>query len=530
MIRKIRFYYLLFLAVLKKEWKKVSLGGSVVIVILLTILSLAPFFYTRVIGTYNKVAKPTYIEAVVGKPTTFNPVLSKTELEKQINSLVFRSLMKVSGDGSIVPDLAERVRIKSQTEYEFDLKQNIYWQDGQKFTASDVVYTVETAQNPVYESDLEANFHDVEVKKINDYTVSFKLKEAFAPFLTATTIGIIPKHIPLNNYRPVGIGSFRFVDVKASEVTLEGKQNKIRFKFYPTQAEATTALKLGEVHGLNLGNTIEAGKSYNIAVKPLPMRLVTAFFNVRTAIFSEKEKALRQTLATAVNKESLVKSSGGLIGQVAFNSMPLFNTIQKDTKEKYPYNPEKAANSLTSLGWVLQPDGKRAKDNQKLAFSITTVEDPQLEEVAKKLKASWEAVGASISTKVVSATSFKNSVVPNRSFDVLLTSQILNPDPDQYVLWHSTQTQGANVSGIAQAKLDKLLEDGRKSSEIAVRTDKYQEFTRLLLDESPAVFLYYTNYIWAYSKRISNVNLQEFLEPQSRFANADSWKIERPIW
>ena len=141
-----------------------------------------------------------------------------------------------------------------------------------------------------------------------------------------------------------------------------------------------------------------------------------------------------------------------------------------------------------------------------------------------------EKIGITVKIRSVSGIQLKNQIVPNREFSVLLTSQVLNPDPDQYVLWHTTQTQESNVSGVALAALDKLLEDGRETLDQSVRAARYQEFTRLLLDASPAIFLYYPNYEWVYSQRITNVNIKNFLEPVDRFENVDDWVINRPLW
>ena len=532
MLRKLRFYYLLILALLKKEWKKVSLSVLLLLLAVFIFFAFAPFLQSRIAQTTNKLIKPLYSEAVVGKPNTFNPLFSKTESEKEINSLVFRGLMKVSSQGVLESDLAKSFRVKSSTEYEFTLKQDVKWHDGKRFTASDVVYTVKIAQNPLYESELSSNFRDVEVNKVDDYTVVFRLKEPFAPFLTATTVGIIPSHIPLNKYRPVGTGEFRFINVKESEVTLEGAKNKLKFKFYPSFEAALTALKLGEVHGLanfpSQNNGLANWDNFEIEEKVLPFRLVTAFFNLRDEIFADK--LVRQAFSYAVPNEELLKIGKGSKGRVALNSFSLLDTLQKEAKEKYLFNLEKTNSNLDVAGWVLAGDGKRYKEGKKLAFSITTVEDSEFEHTALKLKEAWEKVGAEVAVNIVAGQELKNQIVPNRSFSVLLTSQLLNPDPDQYVLWHTTQTTEANVSGITSPKLDKLLEDGRKNLDEKVRREKYQEFARLLLDEAPAIFLYYPRYVWVHSNRITQVDLKNFLEPQDRFAQADSWVINRPIW
>ena len=152
--------------------------------------------------------KPSFVEGVVGKPTYPNPIFDTTETQKDISNLVFRGLTKVNNKGGLIPDLAESYKAVSDTEYVFKLKKDIYWSDGKKFTSDDVIFTVKTAQDPQWDSPLSESFKDIVIERLNDYEVKFKLKEPFAPFPYATTAGIIPKHIALGKYKPVGTGPF----------------------------------------------------------------------------------------------------------------------------------------------------------------------------------------------------------------------------------------------------------------------------------------------------------------------------------
>lgn len=530
MVKRIRFFYHLFFAVIKKEWKKIfvfslSLGVIVFAVLFLSKPALALFS-----NTTGKLIKPVYIEALVGKPTTFNPLFSKLETEKEINSLVFRGLIKIGPDGTPITDLADRYEIKNDVDYKFYLKKNIYWQDGEKFTADDVVYTIQTGQNSLYNSEIAETFQDVIVSKIDDYTVNFHLKEPFSPFLSALTVGIIPKHIPLSNYRPIGTGEFKFIDVKPTYSLLEGSKYRIKFQYYPTLETAEAAIKLGQAHGLSNygshGNNFEDWQNFQVQETSLAFQEVVAFFNLRNDIL--KEKMVRQALAYATPKEAILSNSFGKKGTLAVNSLPNLTVFQKDASEKYPYNLDKAATLLSNSGWVLK-DNFRYKDNKKLSFTITTIDDPEFTDTAIKLRDSFRKIGVDVDVVIVSGLDLKNQIVPNRDFAVLVTSQLLGTDPDQYVLWHTTQTRYSNISGIATAKIDKLLEDGRKTSDPKVRADKYQEFTRILLDEEPAVFLYYPRYVWLVSKRISGIDLKNFRVPIDRFESIDKWTISKPL-
>ena len=104
-------------------------------------------------------------------------------------------------------------------------------------------------------------------------------------------------------------------------------------------------------------------------------------------------------------------------------------------------------------------------------------------ETAQAIADSWTALGIHTQVRV------ENSV-PS-SFQVLLAAQELPPDPDQYPFWHSTQTQ-TNVTGYdTNVKIDKLLEDGRQELDQEQRKKIYADFQRRLVEDVPAVFLYY---------------------------------------
>src|SRR6185369_8402425 len=73
------------------------------------------------------------------------------------------------------------------------------------------------------------------------------------------------------------------------------------------------------------------------------------------------------------------------------------------------------------------------------------------------------------------------------NFQVVLVGQEIPPDPDQYYLWDSTQS--TNFTGYKNPRIDKLLEDGRKSIDQSERKSIYQDFQQFLVEETPAIFL-----------------------------------------
>ena len=77
-------------------------------------------------------------------------------------------------------------------------------------------------------------------------------------------------------------------------------------------------------------------------------------------------------------------------------------------------------------------------------------------------------------------------------FDVLLAMQEIPRDPDQYALWHSTQA--GNITDFKNARIDKLLEDGRKTLDQEKRKQIYFDFQRYLLEDLPVIFLHFPTY------------------------------------
>ena len=75
-------------------------------------------------------------------------------------------------------------------------------------------------------------------------------------------------------------------------------------------------------------------------------------------------------------------------------------------------------------------------------------------------------------------------------FQALLAVNKLPRDPDQYTLWHSTQTK-TNITKYKNVRVDKLLEDARITKEEDKRKELYLEFQKVLAEDAPAAFLYY---------------------------------------
>ena len=103
------------------------------------------------------------------------------------------------------------------------------------------------------------------------------------------------------------------------------------------------------------------------------------------------------------------------------------------------------------------------------------------EKLAQTIQKSWEKLGIKSKIEIVNR-------IPEK-FQIFLYSFSVKKDPDQYALWHSSQA--TNISRYKNLRIDKLLEDGRSTTDPKARLSIYADFQKYLLDDAPASFLYY---------------------------------------
>ena len=170
---------------------------------------------------------------------------------------------------------------------------------------------------------------------------------------------------------------------------------------------------------------------------------------------------MRQALTFAINKSQF---DGEIATSPISSSSWAFNELTK----RYNYNTGKSKELLAKV--------------PKEQISITLHYSPGLIDLANQIKEDWQDIN--IDTELVEFVSNQ------QEFQALLAINEIMPDPDQYGLWHSTQKE-TNITGYANPKVDKLLEDARIVSDEEERKLLYLEFQEEIMEDLPAAFLYY---------------------------------------
>lgn len=366
---------------------------------------------------------------------------------------VSMGLTKISENGEPEPALAKSWEYRDDGKtWVFTLNTDLKWHDGERLTTKSLNY----------------EFSDVEMTKLDDEKIQFTLKDPFAPFPSAVSKPVFKQGTSLVGIGPWKVQKIELASGVVQTLILEDSQrNRKIYKFYPTVDQTKLAFKLGKVDILEnmLDPTpFETWENTTVTTHVQDSQVVVIFFNTKDPLLGDK--SIRQALAYAIDKS--------LFEQRAYGPISPNSWAYNPQVKPYDYDQERAKELLDDV-----------PDELKKSATINLISTPVLLSVAERVKDEWNAAGINTNVQV-------SSIVP-QEFQAYITILDIPSDPDQYSLWHSTQTV-SNISQFEAPRIDKLLEDGRSTLTKSDRKKIYLDFQRFLMEDIPAVFLYHPTY------------------------------------
>jgi len=526
---------------------------------------------TSVATTVVKSRGGTYVEGIAGYPHLINPLFShENDVDRDLCALIFEGLTTVNERNEIVPLLARRWRVSDDgLVYTFYLRDSVRWQDGEPFTASDVVFTIGLLQNPALArfSPVSDLWRSVEVEQLDEYVVQFRLMEPYAPFLDYTTIGLLPSHLlgqvpaaeldqhPFNR-APIGTGLFMLNAAKftADRLVLDAnpyhrlwektRLDHVEFRFYPSHEHALAAYESGDVLGVSgiLAEDMPRARAdpdmQLLSARLSGLSLIVLNLNNPDALFFQ-DQGVRQALLYGLDRQGLIDQVLGGQGLVLDSPiMPQSWAYDKEIKT-YPYDPEKAAALLKEAGWELPDEirttfgelsaedvGVRTKLDVRLEFTLVTHDISDRVALAHAIAEQWEKIGARVHVEAVSLSDLTLEYLNPHDFDAALVQFKLPLDPDPYPLWHSTQVEGGqNYGGFVDRDADEAIEVARLMIDHGRRAELYRQFQEVYAERVPAILLYQPIYTFGVDLQVRNVQIAPMPDPSGRFRNIWQWEV-----
>lgn len=496
-------------------------------------------------------------------PKTINPVISQnSDVEQELINMIYSGLIEEDGKGGFENNLAEEIIINSQrTVYEIYIRDDVYFHDGKKLTADDVIFTVSAMKNPEYKSPLLSLFKDVKIEKLGELMVKITVPVNQTNFYNYLGFKIMPKHLWENvdvdffavhelNNKPVGSGPYVISKVQKNRngkiVNLSLKRNKKYFKevfiekinvqIFDSIESTFVAFVKGNIDMIKeltpyQKDLVRNKSRIKINHTVLP-RYYAIFLNQKNSLLSNPK--INEALDMAIDKQKIVD-------MIFFKDAELLNApisskfigYHEDLNANI-FNLEKAKAKLKALGFE-DRDGNgvmekwSGKNKTDLEFSLLLPSNNELIHLADMVKKDWESLGVKIHLQIVPLHELYKDYLKTRNYDALIFGETYTITPDLYYFWHSSQTSGLglNLSVYKNQGVDSILEINHTTTDRKQIEKNLLEFQELLNKDRPAIFLNNPHYINAHNKRIKIEDYQIYNSFSSSFTNVDKWYIEQ---
>lgn len=511
-------------------------------------------------GETVPVREGSITEASVGAPRFLNPALATRQIEHDLNSLIYSGLTKRTGPSTYTPDIAKSYVVNDDgTEYTFTLRDNIFFHDNRRLTSDDVLFTIQTIQDPQFQSPYALIWKDITVIAPTPDTVVFTLPKPYAGFITQTTLGILPQHIweqadaqgfvysPFNT-EPIGSGPYKVKSVAIDEnetptsITLEAFENYAHGKpfitdytvrFFAQHQEVINALQKGSIDLFFTSDpVIQKIESNSQAIsKHTQPTLYSLFIQKKNSPLLTEPKTL-SALKTLIKTKGNFDNYGVATSDYIPTTFTTTNTTQEETKN--------LAELLTDAGWTVNEETGLFISNkdESETFSLTTVNNETFIEVAEHIKTLFAEIDIPLEIEVVDPQTLREDIIPNKKFDILLFGQQYVHPSDAFAYWHSSQREfpGLNITKYINTNIDKLTNQLRNTFyEPTEEQEIINKINTTLLetDDTPIIPLYTSHGFIAKNthKKTSITIPQVLIEPKDRYTHIHEWhQNETQAW
>jgi ABC-type transport system substrate-binding protein len=326
----------------------------------------------------------TIVEGTVESIQTLNPLFVSTQPEKDIVELLLSPLFEIKGN-EILPKLAEKLEILDGGKtFKIKLKDKIFWEDGKEITADDVEFTVALLQDPETKSPQRIDWLGVEVEKLSDKEILFKLREPSISFLKNLELRPIPKHqferiprssflLATENLFPLSSGPYKIENVKEKNGKIEAvsltrneryfgdfpKIAKLIFLKFENENELKQSAKEGIVDSFLLKEKEEFSKFQSFEIY-LP-RYFALFLNLNSKLL--KDERIRHAIFLSVDKKRILKENFGKVKNVE-------SPLLEKSDFNFDFNLEEAKKILEEAGFQMTEKGFREKRAKEEVFEF----------------------------------------------------------------------------------------------------------------------------------------------------------------
>ncbi len=472
-----------------------------------------------------------------------NPLSATDTHSKNVNSMLFDSLVEYNQKGNLVPSLATCTVSEDKLRYTFSLKE-AYFASGKQLTADDVIFSIKVMCYPTYTGPynfvnsnitgaVEFNHGEsteiMGLRKISDQTLEINLEKPNSKFLELMTFGVLNQSsyadlltfdstgsLPTSLNKPDGCGQYYFdnslddgtILLKANERYHNGtpyiKNIEITMSDNVVQSvidnQASIAYMPADQNTIN-----KVASSGNADMhKLLGDRFVGFGFNC-TGVFADQ--TTRQAVAYILNAHNIFEQTKTPFAK-AMDSMQSLDSpsYRQIDGEKYEFNLEHAEEILKSAGYAKDGSGKLYKNGEPFVINIVALSDNLFIQTAlNNFKSESKKLGIELSIEYLTQSEISQRIA-QKSADCFFT--IFELPMSQGIFEQTFRTNGKyNKLGFSSNKLDKLFDELNSSTDKDGQAKILNDILLTLNSELPIIPVYQCEDLY-----LSSVNLNNFTQ------------------
>lgn len=433
---------------------------------------------------------------------------------------VLEPLHEFTNDGVLRPMLAESHKRLNELTWQFKLRRNVRFHNGEPFNAESVKYTIESTLDPNAQFVNASYVRDVvKVDIVDDQTVNLVTKTPARSLLTnlAWAYMLPPKAAKELGDRfgtnPIGTGPFKFVRYAANaELELTANESywgpaprtkTLIWKALPEDATRHAALEAGEVSVIpnvspDVIDRLKANRNVEIVVVD-GTRIVHLAFSWGRPPFDNPK--VRQAFNYAVDRKALVETILGGLGTIA--DRHYFHPTTFAFNEKLPpysFDPAQAKSLLAAAGY---PNGIKVK------FGCPHGRYLRDKVICEAIVEQFRKSGITTEFEALEWGSFWDKAVKARAYDLYLLSFGGNPDPHfELNFWFDSRN---SLTKYANKRVDELIVEGQRVMDVSKSRTIYQEIQDILWADNPWVPLYFQPEIFARSRKLVDLQIRRIV-------------------
>jgi peptide/nickel transport system substrate-binding protein len=434
--------------------------------------------------------------------TSLDPHLSSSYSSSLVIEQVYSGLIQFDENMTIKPDLAESWTVSPDgLVYDFKLRKGVKFHNGRELTADDVIYSLNRVKNPDGGSPRSYLLEDV--KAIDAPTpdaVRITMQKPFAALLSHldTFMAIVPKEEVDKNGDlskvMVGTGPFKFV-----EFVPNTHAKLVRYDAYhepglpyldgltwtpiPDDSTRTANIKTSSVDFADqiAQKDIQSLQSERGVQLARGQSTLHDYLMLNTTRKPFSDVRVRQAIAMTLDRKLMTDTilfgfgtpmDGGIIPSWHWASANLHLYSTPDIP--------KAKQLLSDAGY---PNGFPLTIGAGSNYAAQV-------QAAEMLKDQLKQIGIEVTPSPQEWGTYIDAVVTKKDFDAAIIGWIGAIDPDDWMYSRFHTGEKWNTTGYSNPQVDKLLEQGRATTDQNQRKQFYNQADQIIVSEAPFVFFY----------------------------------------